>query len=307
MKQMIKNTARILILALLPVLSTFAAQTRQTDTPATSTQSPHGQSPVDLTNPYVIDLKDIEFHYPKIVNVEVVNKGHTIQANVTTPNVFIILDGKRYDLLQFHTHTPSEHNINHKRHDLELHFVHKNAKSGNYAAIGIMATLDKKNAVSSLAGAQPPIQSLTKDQALANFINILTAAPGTPAHEAAAAVTGTEEKKHDHKDVVLGKTTLNLLRIFPKDKRRFRYPGSFTTAPYSEVVDWNVIAQPIIVTKTLVDNLIRLTVPNNARDVQPINNRPIILDATIDKSSTNLTTKAPHAKKPHAKKPHART
>lgn len=41
-----------------------------------------------------------------------------------------------YPFAQFHVHAPSEHKLNGKAHDGELHFVHKNA-AGNIAVVGV--------------------------------------------------------------------------------------------------------------------------------------------------------------------------
>ncbi len=44
---------------------------------------------------------------------------------------------KEFEILQFHFHAPSEHTFNGKHYDLELHIVHKDAKTGKFAVIGI--------------------------------------------------------------------------------------------------------------------------------------------------------------------------
>ena len=42
-----------------------------------------------------------------------------------------------YRLLQFHFHAPSEHTINGKSADMELHLVHQNAM-GDLAVVGVL-------------------------------------------------------------------------------------------------------------------------------------------------------------------------
>ncbi len=49
----------------------------------------------------------------------------------------ITIDGEIYSLAQFHFHNPSEHKIGGIPSDMELHFVHKNAKGG-LAVVGVM-------------------------------------------------------------------------------------------------------------------------------------------------------------------------
>ena len=50
---------------------------------------------------------------------------------------FILLNGTLYKLKQCHWHSSSEHTINGKRFDLEVHLVHESA-TGNIAVTGIL-------------------------------------------------------------------------------------------------------------------------------------------------------------------------
>jgi carbonic anhydrase len=66
----------------------------------------------------------------------VVNNGHTIQVNHEDASTMSV-DGKTYDLLQFHFHAPSEHAIEGDRTVMEAHFVHQ-AGDGEFAVLGVM-------------------------------------------------------------------------------------------------------------------------------------------------------------------------
>lgn len=94
------------------------------------------QSPVNLTRATEADLADIEFAYEP-ADYEVVNNGHTIQAN-TENGGGIQLDGERYELVQFHAHTPSEHTVDGTPSELEVHLVHQN-DAGELAVVGVLA------------------------------------------------------------------------------------------------------------------------------------------------------------------------
>lgn len=92
------------------------------------------QSPIDLTGAATEDLANITFHYqPTKLHLE--NNGHTIQVNYDAGS-YIVVDEIRYDLKQFHFHSPSENAINGNSFPLEMHLVHKNT-AGQLAVVAI--------------------------------------------------------------------------------------------------------------------------------------------------------------------------
>ncbi|MBB6444232.1 carbonic anhydrase [Bacillus benzoevorans] len=76
--------------------------------------------------------------------VMLLNTGHAIQADVTAPNNKIRIDGKVYNLLQFHFHNPSEHKINGKQYPMEIHFVHQDEHQ-RIVVLGVMIEEGKEN------------------------------------------------------------------------------------------------------------------------------------------------------------------
>lgn len=103
------------------------------------------QSPINIDNvQQPRNSANIEFNYQP-TPLSVVNTGHTIQVNYQ-PGSSIKIRGDKYELLQFHFHTPSEHTIKGKASALELHLVHRN-KKGELAVIGVMLEQGKANPV----------------------------------------------------------------------------------------------------------------------------------------------------------------
>ncbi|MDW6004884.1 carbonic anhydrase [Vibrio mangrovi] len=93
------------------------------------------QSPINVTNTIKSDVKPLAIQYQGQVTA-LTNNGHTLQATVTGDNVLTV-DGKRFELKQFHFHTPSENLIKSRQYPLEAHFVHQDSE-GNLAVIAVM-------------------------------------------------------------------------------------------------------------------------------------------------------------------------
>jgi carbonic anhydrase len=194
------------------------------------------QSPIDIDTQTVIKdstLKAPVFHY-QTSPVDIVNNGHTVQFNIQGDNT-ANLNGKYYKLLQFHYHSLSEHEIDHKHFPLEVHFVHKNTDT-DYAVLGVMFKEGKNN--------------LLFDKYLDKF----------------------PVKKGEYK---AENEQIDLISLLPQNKSYYLYNGSLTTPPCSEVVTWYVLKTPIEASKEqlekfskILDNNYRPVMPLNDRKVR---------------------------------------
>lgn len=170
------------------------------------------QSPVDLSALVDAEKSPLKLYWPK-QGFEVINNGHTIQANVMGDNGgTLTVEGRTYVLRQFHFHAPSEHALDGTRTAMEAHFVHVHPEGG-LAVVGVFIKAGRKNDT---------------------FSAIMAAAPKA-AGKAPAPVP-----------VVAA-------RLLPQARSRIRYEGSLTTPPCSEVVDWNVFSTPIEVAQGDID------------------------------------------------------
>jgi carbonic anhydrase len=161
------------------------------------------QSPIDLANATEADLANITFDYQPS-NINILNNGHTIQVNAD-PGSGIELDGKRFELLQFHLHAPAEHSVGGQLSAAELHLVHQ-ADDGQLAVVGLL--IDE--------GAEHPAFAST-------WANL-------PAEES---------------EVHTVEGTVDMAAMLPASHVTYRYDGSLTTPPCTEGVKWNVMATPI--------------------------------------------------------------
>ena len=112
------------------------------------------QSPIDIV-PHAPGADPPVLFVYKPTGGEVVDNGHTLQINLA-PGSFAMVDDHRYDLVQFHIHTPSEHTIAHEALPMEVHLVHKD-KAGKLAVVGVIfAAGEASTALAPMWKAAPP-------------------------------------------------------------------------------------------------------------------------------------------------------
>jgi carbonic anhydrase len=104
------------------------------------------QSPVNILSNDAIakELPPVNFHYGSSVTLEVKNIGTTIKAYVPKGAGELTIDGKVFKLAQFHFHYKSEHEINCKLFEVEMHLVHE-SDEGKAAVVGILYAAGEKN------------------------------------------------------------------------------------------------------------------------------------------------------------------
>ena len=68
--------------------------------------------------------------------------------------------------------------------------------------------------------------------------------------------------------------------LLPALRSTYRYAGSLTTPPCTEGVSWNVMAQPISMSKAQIDKLTAAFHEPNNRPVQKLGERELLLDTT---------------------------
>lgn len=193
------------------------------------------QSPIDIKTAGVekTTLEKIEFSYlPSKLNI--INNGHTVQVDYDKGSSIKI--GKdKYDLLQFHFHTPSEEEIDGKEFDLVAHLVHKSA-DGKLAVVAVLFDRGDEN------------------KALKAYWDKLPRDSGEVRN--------------------LPKTMVNAADMLPANRGYFTFNGSLTTPPCSENVRWFVLKTPVTVSKDQTAAF-RKIYPLNNRPVQALNGRKI--------------------------------
>lgn len=194
------------------------------------------QSPIDLVDAKPARLAPPEIHY-RSTPIELIHTGHTIQLNYA-PGSTLTLDGQIFDLLQFHFHSPSEHQIGGQVQAMECHFVHQSHDSDALLVFAVLLQLGETNAVLEPIWAHLPM------------------------------TIGETYRDRD--------TTIDASQLLPaRFDRLYRYDGSLTTPPCRESVTWLLCADPITVSIAQVDRFTQ-AIPANARPVQARNHRPLL-------------------------------
>jgi carbonic anhydrase len=161
------------------------------------------QSPIDIKDGIQVNLEPIRFDY-KPTAFRVIDNGHTVQVNLAPGNA-IEVNGKRFELLQFHFHRPSEERIDGKQFDMVAHLVHKDA-DGKLAVVAVL--LER-------GSAHPLVQSVWNNLPLEQGEEQAASAP------------------------------MDLNSLLPAERQYYTYMGSLTTPPCSEGVLWMVMKQPV--------------------------------------------------------------
>ena len=99
------------------------------------------QSPIDIRTRELADGEhDVTLHY-EASGEHVRNMGHTVQVQWDAGS-WVTFDGVRYEFVQLHFHTPSEHKVDGVTYPLEVHLVHVEADTAveepRYLVVGIL-------------------------------------------------------------------------------------------------------------------------------------------------------------------------
>jgi carbonic anhydrase len=247
------------------------------------------QTPIDITSrittlaPY---SNRIEYHYQTTTVLLrntfgqkdedgnlVPKKFGTIKAYLPnrTDN-YVLVDGIRYDLLQFHFHQPSEHTLNGNHSPMEVHFVHLRADTEESRTPG------------------PGLKDcrLADRPALAIGVFIV---PGNADREIQKVFAPVLPVNYSSNPV---EVTLKLGELLPDGAASWRYLGGLTTPEiecttatrveqlrsniFPEIVRWYVLQNELHLPIDLMDKFHALFEEGNARPVQNLNGRPVFRD-----------------------------
>lgn len=194
------------------------------------------QSPINLQSGVGSKINSLELNY-RDTPLAIENNGRTIKVNYQ-PGSSLSLDGRVYELLQFHFHQPSEHLVFGRAFEMEAHFVHQNKATGDFVVLAVLMSEGKLN------------------RAIATIWQRIT--------------------QSEAQEVRVADLTIDALQLLPEHSDRYyRYQGSLTTPPCSENVTWLILKQPVEISRAQITRFFEV-IGNNARPVRSLNQRSLV-------------------------------
>lgn len=166
------------------------------------------QSPIDIRNANKAELPRLRFEYKSAPRQYLINNGYTIRVNYhDAPGTgsFLVIGDKRYHLIQFHFHHPSEEYIDGKQYDMVFHLMHEGS-DGNVVGVAVFIKAGRANAM---------VQQLWDHM------------PRTKSNE--IEIPGVE---------------INPASLLPQNTSYYTYVGSQTAPPCTEVT-WFILKTPV--------------------------------------------------------------
>jgi carbonic anhydrase len=228
------------------------------------------QSPINIDSSNVIPQqagaeKDVFLNYCKyhpVLHLKVTNTGHALEIADKTNGKshmglgYLTYGDKYYFVRQFHLHFPSEHVVNGRQHAAEIHIVHQMQQHWGGEAF----------------------EGEAQDEVLVAGIFFDIGEEESPFLK--QMLPGPDEEADSSWTKTLAEP-LDLMRAFGPILKGdyYRYDGSFTTPPCSEIIKWFVFKQSLSMSlaqwktfKKLFKN------PANARPVQPVYERNVTVN-----------------------------
>jgi carbonic anhydrase len=199
------------------------------------------QAPIDIQSTMVGKAANKLKTFYRPSAGDIVNNGHTIQVNLKDGG-YAQLAGSRYNILQFHLHTPSEETVNGVRYPMNAHLVHVKQPSSSYdaappklAVIGLFFKEGQENAV------------------LKPVLDAMPTKPGS----------------------VSLVSQVDLTDLLPASLAFYSYAGSLTTPACTEGVDFYILKVPVELSPAQLQQFKQIF-PMNARPIQRLNGRQVV-------------------------------
>jgi carbonic anhydrase len=150
--------------------------------------SGRSQSPINIVTanvkpePHEDDEPHVPVHmnYPASVPVTFDGNKWSLTWDVKTADAYVMREGEKFNLLQFHMHAPAEHTIDGVYTPAEAHFVHQNPVNLQLLVVGVRfsgGVLHNSHnstwleAISASAAVHPPVSDVHVPMAGSSIVN----------------------------------------------------------------------------------------------------------------------------------------
>ncbi|XP_062195919.1 alpha carbonic anhydrase 7-like [Phragmites australis] len=200
------------------------------------------QSPIDLSHERVKLVRSLGYlnHAYRAAEASIVNRGHDIMVRFEGDAGSLVINGTAYFLRQLHWHSPTEHTVNGRRYDMELHMVHESAEM-KAAVIGILYEIGRHDAF--LHQLEPFLKRIAD-----------------------------KRDREERVGVVDPHGVRGWASVY------YRYMGSLTVPPCTEGVVWTIVKRVRTVSEyqlELLREAVHDDMEKNSRPLQEVNNRDI--------------------------------
>ncbi|KAJ8601899.1 hypothetical protein CTAYLR_002678 [Chrysophaeum taylorii] len=217
------------------------------------------QTPVDVVTADAMvpsaGMNYLTYDYEALSGLEIINTGHNLE--VIGGFGTLLLNGIYYEAAQFHFHLLSEHTIDGKYFDGEMHIVHvgldEDSQLIGYAVVGIMFQIGGDD--------NPFLDSIKWEEA-----------PTTETGEGMGTTLDGDVDLNYFSEVLSGEY--------------YRYKGGLTTPPCTELVEWHLMKTVVNMSQSQYDYFEAIFPnPSNYRPIMPMNGRNLL--DTAQALSTN--------------------
>jgi carbonic anhydrase len=163
------------------------------------------QSPIDIQGGLRVELEAPQIDYRPSA-FRVIDDGHTVETRLAPGNTLTV-QGRRFELVDFHFHQPGGDRIHGREYDMVVHLVHRDAE-GRQAVLAVMLEPGPANET---------VQAVWNNLPLERFEELT--APGR----------------------------LDPARLLPADRGYYTFMGSRTMPPCQEGVLWLVMRTPMTI------------------------------------------------------------
>lgn len=218
------------------------------------------QSPINIDSDKLKGCSstcDIQFFYRNSKCKLLIQEVKSIKSSKTNKYVtldydsgsYVTMNHDVYNLDTISFEIPSLHKVNNHSYPIEMNLHHRSATTGKILILAIFVDISSSVSVSS------------------EFFNLFKDSIPSSGQR---SINTPEE--------------WNIFNCIPKIKNFYMYSGSIPRTPCSEDVTWIIMEHHVLCDEKFYNNLRKMMGSNEIRSIQPLNNRVVYYNSSVDES-----------------------